>query len=313
MSVRLGLRRGDEIEIRSLAEIRATLDAGGRLDGIPFMPEMERFAGARARVWRRADRVCVEKAPTMRRLESFVFLEDLRCDGSAHGGCQRACLLLWHEAWLRRLGERAEASARPAPAARPAAAGSGALFSCQSTDLCAASRALPSWRLEQYARDVLTGNLTVGELTRSFWTTVEDRLRRLRSWRRRSGRPSQTPTAVLGLAPGDWVEVKSLAEIEATLDMEQKNRGLEFSCGMEGFCGRRFRVRQRVDRIIIENTGELRELSDTVLLEGANCDGFCSRGCPRANPLYWREIWLRRLPRGESEAPRKIKLQREET
>jgi hypothetical protein len=44
----------------------------------------------------------------------------------------------------------------------------------------------------------------------------------------------------------------------------------------------------------------MQPLSDTVLLDGLVCDGLCSRGCPRANPLYWREIWLRRSepPRG---------------
>jgi len=30
------------------------------------------------------------------------------------------------------------------------------------------------------------------------------------------------------------------------------------------------------------------------VLESAVCDGLCTRGCPRANVLYWREIWLRR-------------------
>jgi hypothetical protein len=29
-----------------------------------------------------------------------VHLSDLRCDGSAHAGCQAGCLLFWKEAWL---------------------------------------------------------------------------------------------------------------------------------------------------------------------------------------------------------------------
>jgi hypothetical protein len=65
---------------------------------------------------------------------------------------------------------------------------------------------------------------------------------------------------------------------------------------MSHFCGRRLRVLQRLERMIMEDTGVMRELTDTVLLENGNCDGFCSRGCPRSNPLYWREIWLRRAP-----------------
>ena len=34
-----------------------------------------------------------------------VYLEDLRCDGSGHGGCQAGCKLYWKEAWLRRVDD----------------------------------------------------------------------------------------------------------------------------------------------------------------------------------------------------------------
>jgi hypothetical protein len=295
----LGLRRGDEVEVRGLAEIRATLDARGTLDGIPFMAEMERFAGRPARVRRRADRVCVEGAPTMRRLDDAVFLEDLRCDGSAHAGCKRACLLLWKEAWLRL--PDAGSPAAPPPAPSPSDAGafppeSGERFFCQSTALFAASTPLPSWAPGQYLRDLFTGNLTPVELLRSFAATVGCKVEPLLARRTRRARPPRTPSESLGLAAGEWVVVKSLAEIETTLDAGQRNRGLDFAPGMENYCGRRFRVAQRVERIILEATGEMREVADTVLLEDVFCDGFCSRGCPRANTLYWREIWLRRAP-----------------
>lgn len=299
----LGLQRGEEVEVRSLAEIRATLDERGTVGGMPFMPEMEKFAGRRARVWRRADRVCVENASTLRRLRDTVFLEELRCDGSAHAGCQRACLLLWNEAWLKRPagGAHAHAPTPDAPAAPPEpfaapALPDGASFSCQSTALLLASTPLPAWHVGQYLRDLVTGNLTPGELARSFAATVGHRVEALRARRVRRARSSRTPNERLGLAAGDWVVVKSLAEIEATLDSRQRNRGLEFSPGMSHFCGRRLRVRQRLERMIAEGTGEMKDLADTVLLENGNCDGFCSRGCPRSNPLYWREIWLRRAP-----------------
>ena len=308
----LGLQRGEEVEVRSLAEIRATLDERGTIDGMPFMPEMERFAGRRVRVWRRADRVCHDTASTLRRLDDTVFLEDLRCDGSAHGGCQRACLLLWNEAWLRRPAAGTPVPA-PAPASPPAPARElpspslqvGASFFCQSTALLQASTPLPSWHPDQYLRDLVTGNLTLGELARSFVATVGHRVDALIARRIRRARPSHTPSESLGLAVGDWIVVKSRAEIEATLDSNQRNRGLEFSPGMSNFCGRRLRVLQRIDRMIREDTGVMRCLADTVLLENGNCDGFCSRGCPRSNPLYWREIWLRRAtaPSQTSSAP----------
>jgi len=47
--------------------------------------------------------------------------------------------------------------------------------------------------------------------------------------------------------------------------------------GMRRFCGGRYRVLMRVDKIILESNGELRTMKNTVLLEGVMCDGkdFC--------------------------------------
>jgi hypothetical protein len=39
---------GDPVEVLSLAEIKTTLDERGMCDGVPFMPEMARFAGRSA-------------------------------------------------------------------------------------------------------------------------------------------------------------------------------------------------------------------------------------------------------------------------
>ena len=36
-------------------------------------------------------------------MHSTVYLEDLRCDGSGHDGCQAGCKIYWKEAWLRRV------------------------------------------------------------------------------------------------------------------------------------------------------------------------------------------------------------------
>lgn len=100
----------------------------------------------------------------------------------------------------------------------------------------------------------------------------------------------------LGLQPGDWVETKSKADIASTLDRSGRNRGLEFPIYMLPFCGQRFRVRKRVNRLILETTGELREIRDTVTLESVACDGYGRwGGCPRAAYHLWREVWLRRV------------------
>ena len=84
-----------------------------------------------------------------------------------------------------------------------------------------------------------------------------------------------------------------------TLDGRGNNRGLGFSLDMRLFCGRRLRVRARLDKIIVDGTGKMRQLRNTVSLEGSTCGceymGFSMDGCSRCELTYWREIWLRRL------------------
>lgn len=97
------LKPGDVVEVRSAAEILATLDEDGSLEGVPFMPEMLQYVGRRFTVSKRVEKICdlISPAGGSRRMRDTVFLADLRCDGSAHGGCQAACRIYWKEAWLR--------------------------------------------------------------------------------------------------------------------------------------------------------------------------------------------------------------------
>lgn len=99
----------------------------------------------------------------------------------------------------------------------------------------------------------------------------------------------------LDLRPGDWVEVRPLKEIFATLDIQDKLKGLRFTPEMAKFCGRRLKVYKRLNKIILEATGELRGIkSPTVLLEGVFCDGSAHGGCDRSCFCFWREEWLKR-------------------
>ena len=99
------------------------------------------------------------------------------------------------------------------------------------------------------------------------------------------------------LQPGEWVEVKSVAEITETLDGEKKYKGLYFMPEMEEFCGKKFKVFKRAEIIKLESTAEVRKLTcPAVFLEGVYCDGTYHDGCDRACFLFWRELWLRRIP-----------------
>jgi hypothetical protein len=100
---------------------------------------------------------------------------------------------------------------------------------------------------------------------------------------------------VLNLEPGELVEVKPVEEIMAGLDKNRKCNGLLWMTGMRKFCGKRYRVLKRVEKILLESNGELRRMRNTVLLEGVTCDGNEFSGCDRSCFHFWREAWLKRV------------------
>jgi hypothetical protein len=131
-----------------------------------------------------------------------------------------------------------------------------------------------------------------------LWLALMNRVWRLlhgRGFYQITGEQSKTLRAELNLQPGELVEIKSPREIQATLDAQGRNRGLSFEAEMAAHCGRRYRVAMPVRTIIAEETGKMVQLSNTVILEGVVCQGICVKNCPRANYLYWREIWLKRV------------------
>jgi hypothetical protein len=178
------LRAGDWVEVRSRAEILATLDERGRLEGLPFMPEMFAFCGKRFQVYKRAHKTCDTVFPTRgRRVANAVHL-DTRCTGEAHGGCQAGCLLFWKTAWLKTVhapvadGDRAsldhpESAVSSADDQRvwtgilkTSQPSDGLAYSCQATELPYFTTELKWWRLTQYFEDYTSGNVTIRELLR---------------------------------------------------------------------------------------------------------------------------------------------------
>jgi hypothetical protein len=114
------------------------------------------------------------------------------------------------------------------------------------------------------------------------------------------GNLKRTPVGDLKLQPGEWVEVESEAKIALTLDQRGRNRGLICDLGMSQHEGSRYQVRNRLDRMISEPTGEMRQMESTVILDGPKC--LCWNvvgGCPREDFMYWREIWLKRADRDD--------------
>jgi hypothetical protein len=315
-------RRGDAVTVRSLEEILATLDADAKLDGLPFMPEMVPCCGKTFRVFRRADKTCVEGVG-MKSMRNTVFLDGLRCDGSAHEGCQRGCLFFWNEAWLKPAGGRQSAvgsrpvgpesptpnldslASCPSPLAPPSHPSQlpttkGDRFYCQSTELAGATTEFGSGKLRQlrhYLYDMWIGELGLRRFAYMVWLFLTNRFWRFLYGRSRYqliGEQEKTVSEGLNLQPGELVEVKSPAEIRASLDAQGRNRGLSFEAEMAQHCGRRYRVAVPLRTIISEQSGKMLQLRNTVILEGLVCQGICAN-CPRANYFYWRESWLKRV------------------
>jgi hypothetical protein len=313
------LRAGDRVVVRSETEILATLDADGTLDGLPFMPEMREWCGKSFLVQRRAEQVCIDfigpgsaNRPFPR--ADVVFLEDLRCDGAAHGGCARGCKVFWKEAWLRRadagVGQDADnESGSHEPAVRLRTMSDERHYFCQSTQLHSATVRPPGntklWRGRMLVHEVRNGDRTTLEAIRlvarwARWTLL--RAAHGDGWLR--GDRDPTPTAELGLQPGDRVRIKSRDQIVATLDSERSNRGLKIGAEMTRYCGTEAVVRARVPRMINERTGEMHELTNAVSLrhgrngERPDSECLCSHelgDCPRGELMFWREIWLEPL------------------
>jgi hypothetical protein len=312
---RFGLCPGDFVEIRCLDEILHTLDDNGTLDGVPFMPEMAAYCGTRARVLRRVDKLndWIYGAGLMR-MHRLVLLTGLRCDGSAHGGCQSNCHLRWREEWLRPVAhagssnkftartpaEESQLAALSAFASRPSDTGAGPRYVCQATELTAGGVPLLMADLRHYGRDLMTGNVRLMPLCTglaiAFFNRVQNRRGEPAFPYYSFGTAKAPAHEALDLQPGDHVRVKQKKFIEPTLNSQSRNRGLYFDRDMLRFCGGEYRIKARVERVMIEKTGELRQISNTCLiLDGVMSTGEYQGFNPENEFVFWREVWLERV------------------
>jgi hypothetical protein len=304
------LRAADWVQVRSKEEILATLDVNGRLDGMPFMPQMFRYCGKRFQVSSRAHKTCdtVSGAKTGewlgRRVQSAVHLQ-LRCDGEAYGGCQAGCLIFWKEAWLTSIDQRGSASAERKPAISGTSAvcteqavweatksteqlpEKGIRYACQATELVDYTQPLKWWDARQYVEDLTSGNVSLAKMLRAipYFVARRPRLGRPARWLYNKfwGVPfpwqrgvldsdKDAPMVDLQLQPGDLVRVRPHKYILTTIDKRTKNRGMGFDAEMVPYCGKVFRVRTRVEKFIDEGTGYMRRMkTPAVILEGVYC------------------------------------------
>jgi hypothetical protein len=299
---------GDLVEVRPLEEIRRTLDASGRLGGLRFMDEMIPFCGRRFRVFRCVDKMLdIGGSWRMRRMNDVVLLASLRCDGGAHGGCQARCYLFWKTAWLAPVSDRADPQeprsvAGPIP---PPTSAPGSRYSCQFTEVSGATTPLNRWDLRQDLKPLLAGNLTLAAFVVAMTTRVFNRFSR--PWRaavyppRLYGSLKRTPLPAISLSPGDSVRIVPPDVIEATLDAQNRNRGLFFEQEQIKYCGQRGRVAYQVERLIDIKNGTIVSMkTPSYVLESVDRSDELMRFCAHHEQLYWRAHWLQREDGAES-------------
>jgi hypothetical protein len=194
----LSLRAGEWVQVRTKEEILSTLDANGRLEELPFMPEMLQYCGKRLKVGKRAHKTCDPAVGIGgRKMSSAVHLEGIRCNGSAHDQCEAGCLIFWKEAWLKRIdGEPqgkpiAPLGSEPLRPGRcteqdlwsgvkipPGPGETEPTYVCQNTQVKFATQHLAWWDARQYVEDYTSGNVSLSQMAVGllffFWRTFAE-------------------------------------------------------------------------------------------------------------------------------------------
>jgi len=101
---------------------------------------------------------------------------------------------------------------------------------------------------------------------------------------------------VVRLKSGDWVRVRSLDEIQTTLNPFKELNGCSFLENMKQYCGSEQRVLKVMERFLDERDYKVKKASGIVLLDEIYCQGTPVFGrCDRSCLLFWREEWLEKI------------------
>lgn len=266
------------------------------------MPEMLAFCGRKFRVDRVANKTCVNTESVFIGSLSncFVLAIPQRCDGSAHGGCQMGCKFLWRTEWLQTESNSDEVvdsveddSIRDHLQILTQKAEN--CFRCQATELVNIATPTSAFQFGQYFKDIASG-VPIKQVAR-FVTDLAIKKVSRASDHLSGPCTDRTPVEHLDLKVGERVRVKSIGEIQQTLDPDGSNRGLWFDkYEMGPFCGKELVVSRVLNRLIDEKTGQLRELKNPcIVLSETECSGVFRRFCSRGMLHFWREIWLQRV------------------
>jgi hypothetical protein len=174
-------------------------------------------------------------------------------------------------------------------------------YTCQLTELHAASRPVSTGNPLDRIRPLVAGNVTLSAFVVGWLTHVFVMVQR-----RRGGvayplfgmevgmdTPAHPPTAAAtALKPGDEVLVRSPEDIYATLK-GNKHRGLWFEPDMLKFCHQRYQVQAEVRNLIDIVSGTLLEMkTPAYILRDVHFTGERQLFNSQYEPLFWRSVWL---------------------
>lgn len=97
-------KSGDMVKVRSLEEIKITLDPFNELKGCSFLASMHQYCGTEQRIFKSMERFLDERDYKLKRTRGLIILENIFCPGTpVFGPCDRSCFLFWREEWIEKL------------------------------------------------------------------------------------------------------------------------------------------------------------------------------------------------------------------
>ena len=110
-----------------------------------------------------------------------------------------------------------------------------------------------------------------------------------------NGKSMQSVDSIV-LKKGDTVRVKSVEQIQETLDSWNELKGCQFMDAMKEYCGTTQRVFQTIERFVDERDYRVKKAKGIVILEKLFCYGTPKYGrCDRACFYFWRNEWLEKI------------------
>jgi hypothetical protein len=132
---------------------------------------------------------------------------------------------------------------------------------------------------------------------------VKHLFRKVRRLALRGRTPGPSPEQP-DIKSGQWIEVRTIEEIAATLDDGEKLGGCLFIDEMGEYCGRRYRVLKEVESFYDETKNRMCRAKNMFLLEGVRCSGrqrLYTVDCDRSCFFFWHRDWLQGIDAGGSD------------